>query len=83
MSDAARALDPSFPGSLDVAHALDLIRSAIAMLASGAATRITLVGLPIGDETLREVDALIRARGMVMRAMRTDVGCDITVEASG
>jgi hypothetical protein len=83
MSGAVPAPDPSFSPAIDVSHELDLLSTAIAMLSSGEATRITLVGLPLEDETLREVDAVVRARGLVMRSTRAEVGCDIVVEAGG
>jgi hypothetical protein len=83
MSDPAWAAHRPLDAVLDASHELDLIRSAMALLAGGDARRITLVGLPLGDEALREVGTLIRASGLTMRAVRTDIGCDITVEANG
>jgi hypothetical protein len=55
----------------------------VALLAAGGARRVTLVGLPLNGEALREVGSLIRASGMAMRAVAGHVGHDITVEASG
>jgi hypothetical protein len=83
MSGAAGALDLPQEGPLDLEHEFDLIRSAIALLAAGGARRVTLVGLPLDSQALREVGSLVRANGMAMRAVTGNVGCDITVEASG
>ena len=66
-----------------VEHEFDLIRSAVALLATGGARRVTLVGLPLDDEALRHAGALVRAGGMLMRATPGQVGSDITIEASG
>ena len=83
MSGAASAPDLRQDGSPDLEHEFDLVRSAVALLAAGGARRVTLVGLPLDDEALREIGSLVRANGMVMRAVAGHVGCDITVEASG
>lgn len=83
MSGAAGALELPQDGALDLEHEFDLIRSAVALLAAGGARRVTLVGLPLDADALREVDLLVRASGMVMRAVPGPAGCDITVEASG
>jgi len=66
----------------DAEHQLDLVRSAIALLASGGARRVTLVGLTLTESTLREASALARAGGMLLRTAH-GIGSDITVEASG
>ena len=63
-------------------HEFDLIRSAVALLASGGARRVTLVGLPLDEDALRDAGTLVRAGGMVMRAVPGQIGCDVTVEAS-
>lgn len=83
MSGAAGALDLPQDDAPDFEHEFDLIRSAVALLAAGGARRVTLVGLPLNGEALREVGSLIRASGMAMRAVSGHVGYDITVEASG
>lgn len=83
MSGTAGALNLSEPDSADFEHQLDLIRSAIALLAAGGATRVTLVGLRLDGQALREARSLVRANGMSMRVMTGHVGCDITVEAGG
>ena len=83
MSGAAGALDLPQDGPPDLEHEFDLIRSAVALLASGGARRVTLVGLPLDSQALREIRSLVRANGMAMRAVTGNVGCDITVEASG
>ena len=80
---AAGALDLSQDQALDLEHALDLVRSAVALIAAGGARRVTLVGLPLDSHGLREVGSLVRAGGMAMRALPGSFGSDITVEASG
>jgi hypothetical protein len=83
MSGAAGALDLPEGGSAGFGDEFDLTRSAVALLAAGGARRITLVGLPLDSEALREIGSLVRASGMAMRAVAGDVGYDITLEASG
>jgi hypothetical protein len=83
MSGAAGALDLPQDRSVDLEHEFDLVRSALALLAAGGARRVTLVGLPLDGQALREVGSLVRANGMAMRAVTGHVGCDITVEAGG
>jgi hypothetical protein len=83
MSGAAGALDLPQDGSPDFEHELDLIRSAVGLLAAGGARRVTLIGLPLDSEALREIGSLVRASGMAMRAVPGHVGYDITIEASG
>ena len=81
-SGAAGALDPQ-DSALDLEHEFDLVRTAIALLAAGGARRITLVGLPLDAQALREIGSLVRASGMAMRVVTGPAGCDITLEASG
>jgi len=69
--------------AFDVEHEFDLIRGAIALLSSGGARRVTLVGLPLDDDALRDAGTLVRAGGMVMRATPGPAGHDLTIEASG
>ena len=83
VSAAAGAMDLPQERPTGLEHEFDLVRSAIALLAAGGARRITLVGLPLDNDALREIGSLVRANGMAMRAVRGNVGCDITVEASG
>jgi hypothetical protein len=83
MSGTAGALNLPEPDSADSEHQLDLIRSAVALLAAGGATRVTLVGLRLDGQSLREARSLVRASGMSMRVMPGHVGCDITVGAGG
>lgn len=82
-SGAAGALDLSQNTPADSEHQLDLVRSAVALLAAGGARRVTLVGLALDSQALREVELLVRANGMAMRAVAGHVGCDITIEAGG
>jgi len=83
MSSAAGALEVQQDSPPDLEHEFDLIRSAVALLAAGGARRVTLVGLALDAEALREAGSLVRASGMSMRAVAGQIGCDITVEASG
>jgi hypothetical protein len=83
MSGAAGALEPAQEAAPDSEHQLDLIRSAVAMLAAGGARRITLIGITLDSQALREVGSLIRSNGMAMRLMAGHVGSDITIEAIG
>lgn len=79
MFSATTALDPSPTAE----HQMDLVRSAIALLAGGGARRVTLVNLALSEGALRELNSLARASGMLLRATSRGVGSDITVEASG
>ena len=83
MSGAAGALNLPQDDSAELEHALDLIRSAVALIAAGGATRVTLVGLRLDGGALREAGSLVRANGMSMRVMTGHVGSDITIEAGG
>jgi hypothetical protein len=83
MSGAAGALDLPQEGPIDLEHEFDLVRSAIALIAAGGARRITLVGLPLDAQALREIGSLVRESGMAMRAAAGHAGCDVTVEAGG
>ncbi|HTI29211.1 MAG TPA: hypothetical protein VL687_02475 [Methylomirabilota bacterium] len=83
MSGAAGALDLPWEGPRDLEHEFDLVRTAIALIAAGGARRVTLVGLPLDAQALREMGSLIRASGMSMRAMNGHTGCDLAIEAGG
>jgi hypothetical protein len=83
MSGAAGALDLQQEHLRDLDHEFDLVRGAIALLAAGGARRVTLVGLPLDAQALREMGSLIRASGMSMRTLTGNVGSDITIEAGG
>jgi hypothetical protein len=74
------AAPESYP---DAEHQLDLVRSAIALLATGGARRVTLVNLALSEGTLREAGGLARAAGMLLRIAPRGAASDITVEASG
>ena len=80
MSGAAGALNLPQDHPADLEHEFDLVRGAVALLASGGARRITLVNLPLDAQALREIGSLVRASGMAMRAVTGSIGCDITVE---
>lgn len=83
MSRAVEATGSTQEHPLDLEHEFDLARSAIALLAAGGARRVTLVGLPLNGQALREIESLVRAHGMSMRAVSGHVGYDLTVEAGG
>ena len=83
MSGAAGALDLQQEHLRDLEHEFDLVRGAIALLAAGGARRVTLVGLPLDAQALREMGSLIRASGMSMRTLTGNVGSDISIEAGG
>lgn len=83
LSGAARALDLPEGSARKREHQSDLIRSAVALLAAGGARRVTLVGMSLDEQALREAGFLVRASGMVMRAERGGAGFDVTIEASG
>lgn len=83
VSGAAGALDLPQDSAAGLEHEFDLVRSAVALLAAGGARRITLVGLPLDSQALREIGSLVRSSGMSMRAVKGTAACDITVEASG
>lgn len=67
----------------DTEHQIDLVRSAIALLAAGGVRRVTLVNVALDDTGLREANALARASGMLLRIASHGAGSDITIEASG
>jgi hypothetical protein len=79
IASAATAPQPS----PEAEHQLDLVRSAIALVAGGGASRVTLVNLALSDGTLREAGGLARAGGMLLRVASHGTASDITVEASG
>jgi hypothetical protein len=83
MSGAAGALELSQDPSPNLEHEFDLVRSAVALLAAGGARRVTLIGLPLDNQALREIGSLVRANGMAMRADPGHVGYDLTIEAGG
>ena len=68
---------------LDAEHQLDLVHSAIALLATGGARRVTLVNVVLAEDTLREARTVARGSGMLLRVAPNGIASDITVEASG
>jgi hypothetical protein len=82
-SGTADALDLPHDASPEREHQLDLIRSAVALLAAGGARRVTLIGLTLDGQSLGEIGSHVRANGMAMRVVAGHVGSDITIEASG
>jgi hypothetical protein len=61
-------------------HQLDLVESAIALVASGGARRATLV-LTHADQVLPNAQAWAHDQGVVVRAAwRADGSCDLVVE---
>lgn len=83
MSGTAGALDLSQDAPTDSEHQHDLIRSAVALLAAGGARRVTLIGITLDSQALREIGSFVRANGMAIRAVPGHVGTDVTVEVSG
>jgi hypothetical protein len=77
------AADLSRASALNEEHQLDLIRSAVALLAAGGVRRVTLISLTLDSQSLSEVGSLVRSNGMAMRVVPGHIGCDITVEAIG
>jgi hypothetical protein len=64
----------------DLDHDLDLVESAIALVAGGGADRVALV-VRDGELILPLAQASGRRSGVVVRAVwRTNGGCDIVVE---
>jgi hypothetical protein len=80
---ASSAPQPPAPSPNQVEHELDLIESAIALVASGGASRVVVVLLN-GDLILAAAQASARRRGVVVRSIRgSGGGCDIIVEPAG
>lgn len=65
-----------------VDHELELVRGAIAVVASGGARRVTLVGMESVDHLLPGAQASAHGRGVTVRPLRREagVGWDIAVE---
>ena len=64
----------------DLEHRLDLVESAIALVAGGELRRATLV-LPDADLVLPDAQSMARDHGVVARAVwRPDGACDVVVE---
>ena len=64
----------------ELQHQLDLVESAIALVASGGARRATLV-LTHADKVLSNAQASAHDQGVVVRAAwRADGSCDLVVE---
>jgi hypothetical protein len=64
-------------------HELALVRSAIALLGSGGARRVTLVGLHHAAELLPEVQPLAWSDGLLVRLFWRPSGCDISIGPAG
>ena len=65
-----------------VEYELELVRGAIAVVASGGARRVTLVGMEAVDHLLPGAQALAQGRGVTVHPVRREVGIgwDIAVE---
>lgn len=61
---------------------LSQVRSAIDLIVSGTARRVTLVGLPSAERLLPQAQVLCADAGLTARALRRadGDGCDIAVE---
>jgi len=57
------------------------VESAMAMVASGTATRMTLTGLRFGEEVARHFGAEAASRGLLLEPIvwPEDAGCDLVV----
>jgi hypothetical protein len=82
-SDTAHALDLPQGSRRKLEHEFDLIQSAVTLLGAGGARRVTLVGMSLDEQGLREAGFLVRASGMVICAEKRQAAFDITIEASG
>lgn len=79
---ALRAL-PTPEHRLPLEHELTLVGGAIDLVASGRATRVTVVGLHWSDELLHRARALANDAPLTFGTeWREDDTCDLTVEAS-
>ena len=58
------------------------VESAIALVASGSASRITLTGLRFGDQVARRFSADARSKGISLEPLPwpEDAGCDLIVQ---
>lgn len=66
----------------DLSRDLELVRSAIELVAAGGAERVTLVGLRAAERVLPQAQHLSREAGLSARAIwpASGGGCDIAVE---
>ena len=78
MTSAALALvdEPAQPNT----HEWQLIESALAMVGSGASSRVVLAGLRRGELVLRFAQQRADEVGLVARAIWSGRGCDIAIE---
>ncbi len=79
MEIVKRPVDPAIP-TLD--HELGLVRSAIAMVASGGAPRVSLGGLQFGEQLIETARALALEAGVRIVPIWTsdEGGADMRVE---
>ncbi len=79
MDAASDTTDPAIRG---IEHELDLVRSAIGMVASGGAPRVSLVGLRLGEQLLGQARQMALQAGVrIVPLWRSDeAGLDIAVE---
>jgi hypothetical protein len=70
------------PVSLTIDREMNLVREAIAMVATGGSPRVTVAGLHFGEELLPSARRLAAGAGVriVPLWMLDDMGADITVE---
>lgn len=67
-----------------IEHELDLIRAAIVLIESGAASRVTLVATRSAERILPQAQALATAGVIVRATWRPELdACDIVVEPIG
>jgi len=81
ISGLASTLEP-FHRVSDREHQLDLIRTALDLMATGGATRITLVGLRVDLGLVQEASILAREAGLRLQVTRDGSGGDVLPEGS-
>lgn len=80
--DTARPTSPDADATRRALESeLGQVASAIAMVASGAATRVTVAGLRFGDQVVAASRDLAARQGVVLEALwhADDAGADVTV----
>jgi len=82
ISGLASTLEP-FHRVSDREHELDLIRTALALMATGGATRITVLGLRLEQGLVHEASILARDAGLRLQVTRDGPRGDMLLEASG
>ena len=68
-----------------LAREVELVRNAVAMVATGGVPRVSLAGLRFGDQMLRVARQMAEAEGVRVRPLWTadEAGIDLCIERSG